>query len=72
MEMGVIGLGRMGVIVVDRLLAADHEVVAYDVDDERVRAAAEIGATPADSIADLADRLAPISAAARTRSSSTS
>jgi 6-phosphogluconate dehydrogenase len=59
MEMGVIGLGRMGVIVVDRLLAADHEVVAYDVDDERVRAAAEIGTTPADSIADLADRLAP-------------
>jgi 6-phosphogluconate dehydrogenase len=59
MQIGVIGLGRMGAIVVDRLLAADHEVVAFDVDDERTAAAGEAGATPADSVADLTDRLAP-------------
>ncbi|AUX08096.1 6-phosphogluconate dehydrogenase [Halalkaliarchaeum desulfuricum] len=58
MELGVIGLGRMGRIVVDRLLAADHSVVAYDVSAEATAAAAELGASPADSVGDLCDRLA--------------
>jgi len=53
MQLGVIGLGRMGRIVVDRLLAADHDVVAFDLDEEAVEAAADAGAEPADSIADL-------------------
>jgi len=57
MEIGVIGLGRMGRIVVDRLLADGHSVVAYDVDPETVAAAAEDGATPAESIPDLAEQL---------------
>lgn len=57
MQLGVIGLGRMGAIVVDRLLAAGHDVVAYDIDEEAVAAAAETGATGADSIADLAATL---------------
>lgn len=57
MQLGVIGLGRMGLIVVDRLLGAGHDVVAYDLDEEAVTAADEAGATPADSVADLADRL---------------
>jgi 6-phosphogluconate dehydrogenase len=58
-QLGVVGLGRMGRIVVDRCLAAGHEVVAFDLDPEATAAAAEAGATPADSIADLAARLAP-------------
>jgi len=57
MEIGVIGLGRMGRIVVDRLLADEHSVVAYDVDPETVAEVAEDGATPADSIPDLAEQL---------------
>ncbi|MEA1931415.1 MAG: decarboxylating 6-phosphogluconate dehydrogenase [Euryarchaeota archaeon] len=57
MELGVIGLGRMGRIVVDRTLAAGHDVVAFDLDDEAVESAAEAGATPADSIVDLAAEL---------------
>ncbi|MDR5672040.1 decarboxylating 6-phosphogluconate dehydrogenase [Halalkaliarchaeum sp. AArc-GB] len=57
MELGVIGLGRMGRIVVDRVLDAGHEVIAYDVSPEATAAAAELGATPADSVADLCDRL---------------
>lgn len=32
MQLGVIGLGRMGRIVVDRTRAAGHDVVAYDLD----------------------------------------
>jgi 6-phosphogluconate dehydrogenase len=57
MKIGVIGLGRMGRIVVDRLLAGDHEVVAHDIDPEAVADAAEAGARPADSIPDLVERL---------------
>jgi len=56
MQLGVIGLGRMGQIVVDRVLDAGHEVVAFDIDEESVAAAAEAGAEPADSIPDLVDR----------------
>ncbi len=57
MQLGVIGLGRMGRIVVDRVLAAGHGVVAFDLDAAAVEAAADAGATPADSAADLVDRL---------------
>ena len=59
MEMGVIGLGRMGRIVVDRCLAAGHDVVAFDIEEAAVADASEAGATPAESIADLAARLGP-------------
>jgi 6-phosphogluconate dehydrogenase len=57
MKLGVIGLGRMGQIVVDRLVDGGHEVVAYDVDASAVADAADAGAEPAESIPDLADRL---------------
>jgi 6-phosphogluconate dehydrogenase len=57
MEVGVIGLGRMGTIVVERLLGADHDVVAFDVDDERTAAVAAEGARAADSIPGLAEEL---------------
>ncbi|OYR58004.1 NADP-dependent phosphogluconate dehydrogenase [Halorubrum halodurans] len=57
MELGVIGLGRMGRIVVDRSLAAGHDVVAFDLSAEATAAAAEAGAEPADSVADLCERL---------------
>ncbi len=57
MNLGVIGLGRMGQIVVRRVLDAGHGVVAFDLDPEAVAEAAEAGATTADSIADLCSRL---------------
>jgi 6-phosphogluconate dehydrogenase len=57
MELGVIGLGRMGRIVVDRSLAAGHDVVAFDVEEAAVADASAVGATPAESIEDLATRL---------------
>ena len=57
MQLGVIGLGRMGRIVVDRVLAEGHEVVAFDLDDDAVESAAAAGATPADSIEDLVETL---------------
>ena len=57
MEIGVLGLGRMGRIVADRLREGGHEVVGYDVDPDTVAAAAEDGITPAESIPDLAQQL---------------
>ena len=57
MHLGVIGLGRMGRIVVDRVLDAGHEVTAFDIDEEAVADVADAGANPADSIADLAEGL---------------
>jgi 6-phosphogluconate dehydrogenase len=57
MHLGIVGLGRMGRIVADRTLAAGHDVVAFDVDEAAVADAADAGATPADSLADLASTL---------------
>ncbi|WP_248515773.1 decarboxylating 6-phosphogluconate dehydrogenase [Salinarchaeum laminariae] len=57
MYVGVIGLGRMGQIVVDRLLDAGHDVVAFDIDEEAVADAVDAGAEPAESIPDVADAL---------------
>ncbi|WP_281280706.1 phosphogluconate dehydrogenase (NAD(+)-dependent, decarboxylating) [Natronomonas salsuginis] len=57
MQLGVIGLGRMGRIVVDRVLGDGHDVVAFDLDSEAVDAAAAAGATPADSIEELVETL---------------
>jgi 6-phosphogluconate dehydrogenase len=57
MHLGVIGLGRMGRIVVDRVLAAGHDVTAFDVDEAAVADTADAGATPAESIPDLAEDL---------------
>jgi 6-phosphogluconate dehydrogenase len=57
MQLGVVGLGRMGQIVVNRVLDAGHDVVAFDLSAEAVADAADAGATPADGLDDLADRL---------------
>ena len=57
MQLGVIGLGRMGRIVVDRVLGDGHDVVVFDLDSEAVDAAAAAGATPADSIEELVETL---------------
>jgi 6-phosphogluconate dehydrogenase len=57
MELGVIGLGRMGRIVCERVMDAGHDVVAFDIDDDAVADVADAGATPADSIPDVAERL---------------
>ncbi len=47
----------MGQIVVNRVLDAGHDVVAFDLSAEAVADAADAGATPADGLDDLADRL---------------
>lgn len=57
MELGMIGLGKMGANMTERLLKGGHRVVVYDRSPEPVQAAADAGATPSDSLKDLAGKL---------------
>ena len=57
MQLGVIGLGRMGGNIVRRLLRAGHECVVYDADAKAVAALAAEGATGATSLGDLVEKL---------------
>ena len=57
MQLGVVGLGRMGQIVANRSMGAGHDVVAFDRSAEATAEAAEAGAEPADSVTDLCERL---------------
>ncbi|MDP6273448.1 MAG: decarboxylating 6-phosphogluconate dehydrogenase, partial [Dehalococcoidia bacterium] len=57
MQLGMIGLGRMGGNMAQRLLQSGHDVVAYDLDEGAVKAAAGYGATPATGPTDLVSRL---------------
>ncbi|GIU89116.1 MAG: hypothetical protein KatS3mg010_0215 [Acidimicrobiia bacterium] len=59
MQLGMIGLGRMGANMVRRLMAGGHECVVYDRGADAVAALAAEGATGADSVADLVARLRP-------------
>ena len=57
MELGIVGLGRMGQIVAERTLEAGHDIVAFDIDDDAVATVADAGATPANSLEELATEL---------------
>jgi 6-phosphogluconate dehydrogenase len=57
MQLGMIGLGRMGANIVRRLMRAGHECVVFDVSPEAVAALEAEGATGATSLADLASKL---------------
>jgi 6-phosphogluconate dehydrogenase len=57
MQLGMIGLGRMGSEMSRRLLAAGHELVVYDLNPGAVDALAGEGATGSASLEDLAAKL---------------
>ena len=57
MQIGIVGLGRMGANIARRLMRAGHKVVAWDSNAEAVAALAKDGATPAAGLADLAGKL---------------
>ena len=58
MQLGMIGLGRMGANMVRRLMKDGHACVVYDASPPAVGALAAEGATGAASLADLVGRLA--------------
>jgi 6-phosphogluconate dehydrogenase len=57
MQIGFIGLGRMGGNMTRRLTAAGHTVVAWDRNPDAVRAASEAGVAGASSVDDLVRQL---------------
>ena len=57
MQLGMIGLGRMGANMVRRLIADGHECVVWDPSADAVQALAAEGAVAASSAEDLAARL---------------
>ncbi|TDR90012.1 phosphogluconate dehydrogenase (NAD(+)-dependent, decarboxylating) [Enterovirga rhinocerotis] len=57
MQLGMIGLGRMGGNIVRRLMQGGHSCVVYDRNAQAVEALASEGATPASGLADLVAKL---------------
>jgi 6-phosphogluconate dehydrogenase len=57
MQIGMIGLGRMGANLARRLMRAGHACVGYDLDGTATAALATAGAIAAASLADLAAKL---------------
>jgi 6-phosphogluconate dehydrogenase len=59
MQIGLIGLGKMGGNMARRLAAGGHQVVVWDQRADAVEATAREGAAPAGSVEDLVARLTP-------------
>jgi 6-phosphogluconate dehydrogenase len=57
MQIGMVGLGRMGANMTLRLLRAGHQVVAYDRSPEPAQALAPEGAVPAATLEDVVAKL---------------
>jgi 6-phosphogluconate dehydrogenase len=57
MQLGMIGLGRMGANMVRRLLRDGHDCVVYDVNPDTVKELEPEGATGASSLEDFASKL---------------
>jgi 6-phosphogluconate dehydrogenase len=58
MQIGMIGLGRMGANMVRRMLRGKHQCVVFNRSPKPVQELAQEGAVGADSLADLAGKLA--------------
>jgi 6-phosphogluconate dehydrogenase len=58
MQLGMIGLGRMGANMVLRLMRDGHECVVFDLNADAIQQSASEGATGTESFADLVAKLA--------------
>jgi len=63
MKIAMVGLGKMGANMTERLLGGGHQVVAFDLSADARQAAADKGAEPAASLEELAAKLSPPRAA---------
>jgi len=59
MELGMIGLGRMGANMTERLVLGGHRVITYDRSAEAVQRVVDKGAVGAHSLADFVKQLSP-------------
>jgi 6-phosphogluconate dehydrogenase len=58
MELGMIGLGRMGANMTERLVMGGHRVISFDRSPEAIQRVVDIGAVGAHSLADFVKQLA--------------
>ena len=65
MQLGMVGLGRMGANMVRRLIRDGHECVVFDLDPDSVKALADEGAVGSESMEDFTARLSTPRAAWR-------
>jgi 6-phosphogluconate dehydrogenase len=59
MEIGFVGLGKMGMNMVERLRRDGHQIVAFDLDDAKREEVSTFGADGVASLKDLVAKLAP-------------
>jgi 6-phosphogluconate dehydrogenase len=59
MELGIIGLGRMGAHMAERLMLDGHKLVSYDRSPEAIQRVVDKGAHGAHSLADFVKQLSP-------------
>ena len=59
MQLGMIGLGRMGGNMAQRLISGGHRIFAFDPNQEALKAAARHGVIGASSLVDLVEQLPP-------------
>jgi 6-phosphogluconate dehydrogenase len=59
MQLGMIGLGRMGANMTERLIRAGHTLVCFDRSADAIKTVAARGAKPADSLASMVAQLSP-------------
>jgi 6-phosphogluconate dehydrogenase len=57
MELGMIGLGRMGANMTERLVMGGHRVISFDRSPEAIQRVVDIGAVGAHSLADFVKQL---------------
>ncbi|MEY2461012.1 MAG: 6-phosphogluconate dehydrogenase, partial [Acidimicrobiaceae bacterium] len=57
MQLGMIGLGRMGANMVRRLMKGGHDCVVSDVSADAVKDLASEGSTPSDGLEDFVSKL---------------
>ena len=59
MQLGLIGLGRMGGNMVRRLMRGGHQCIVFDVNQDNVKQFEREGAIGASSLEDFVQRLTP-------------
>jgi 3-hydroxyisobutyrate dehydrogenase-like beta-hydroxyacid dehydrogenase len=63
---GIVGVGDMGLPMAGHMVTGGLDVIAHDVDPDRLDAAAAVGAKPASGLADVADQADIVIACLRT------
>jgi 6-phosphogluconate dehydrogenase len=59
MDIAMIGLGKMGVNMANRLLLGGHRVVVYDINENAIQAAESVGAEGARTLEQVVEKLSP-------------